>query len=126
MPLGDRTGPLGLGPMTGRGAGYCAGYPVPGYLNPIPGRGWFGWGRGWFGRGRGWRHWYWATGLPGWARAWIGYPAFGAWPYPYPASITPKEELAFRQDQAEVLRRNLEEVNRRIETLEKESQSGEE
>ena len=126
MPLGDRTGPLGLGPMTGRGAGYCAGYPVPGYLNPIPGRGWFGWGRGWFGRGRGWRHWYWATGLPGWARAWIGYPAFEAWPYPYPASITPKEELASLQDQAEILRRKLEEVNRRIETLEKESQAGEE
>jgi hypothetical protein len=38
MPLGDRTGPLGLGPRTGRGLGYCAGYGVPGYLNPI-GRG---------------------------------------------------------------------------------------
>ena len=55
MPGGDRTGPLGWGPMTGRGAGYCAGYPVPGYLNPIPGRGWFGVGRGGFpwGGGRG-------------------------------------------------------------------------
>jgi len=51
MPLGDRTGPLGLGPMTGRAAGFCAGYPVPGYLNPIPGRGWFGVGRGGFPRG---------------------------------------------------------------------------
>jgi len=39
MPAGDRTGPLGLGPMTGRAAGYCAGYPVPGLMNPIPGRG---------------------------------------------------------------------------------------
>jgi len=43
MPLGDGTGPRGLGPMTGRAAGYCAGYPVPGYMNPIPG---FGYGRG--------------------------------------------------------------------------------
>ena len=39
MPGGDGTGPLGLGPMTGRAAGYCAGYPVPGYMNPLPGRG---------------------------------------------------------------------------------------
>jgi len=53
MPGGDRTGPMGWGPMTGRAAGYCAGYPVPGYLNPIPGRGWFGVGRGGFPRGGG-------------------------------------------------------------------------
>ncbi|MDI3534182.1 MAG: hypothetical protein PWQ82_547 [Thermosediminibacterales bacterium] len=31
MPRGDGTGPRGLGPMTGRGMGYCAGFPVPGY-----------------------------------------------------------------------------------------------
>jgi hypothetical protein len=85
MPAGDGTGPMGLGPMTGRAAGYCAGYGMPGFANPIPGRGFWGrgwwwgyWGRpwgwpcGWWGRGRGWRHWYYATGLPGWAR-W-GYP----------------------------------------------------
>ncbi|MBO8131882.1 MAG: DUF5320 domain-containing protein [Candidatus Marinimicrobia bacterium] len=123
MPLGDRTGPLGLGPMTGRAAGYCAGYPVPGYLNPVPGIGRLGWGRGWFGRGRGWRHWFWATGLPGGVRAWYGLPAFGGWVYPYPGEITPKEEMAYLQDQAEVLKRNLEEISKRIETLEKESQS---
>jgi hypothetical protein len=46
---------MGMGPMTGRGAGYCAGYPVPGYANFIPGQGLgFGYGRG-YGRGRGWR-----------------------------------------------------------------------
>jgi len=33
MPWGDRTGPLGLGPRTGRGLGLCSGYTVPGYLN---------------------------------------------------------------------------------------------
>jgi hypothetical protein len=44
MPAGDGTGPLGFGPMTGRAAGYCAGYPVPGYMNPIAGRGF--WNRG--------------------------------------------------------------------------------
>jgi len=35
MPFGDGTGPAGLGPMTGRAAGFCAGYPVPGYMNPV-------------------------------------------------------------------------------------------
>ena len=44
MPAGDGTGPAGLGPMTGRAAGYCAGYPVAGYLNPMPRAG-FGYGR---------------------------------------------------------------------------------
>jgi len=38
MPRGDRTGPAGMGPMTGRAAGYCAGYPVPGYMNTYGGR----------------------------------------------------------------------------------------
>jgi hypothetical protein len=37
MPGGDRTGPAGAGPMTGRAAGYCAGYGVPGYVNPAVG-----------------------------------------------------------------------------------------
>lgn len=36
MPGGDGTGPSGLGPMTRRGVGYCAGFETPGYANPIP------------------------------------------------------------------------------------------
>ena len=46
MPRGDGTGPAGMGPMTGRTAGFCAGYPVPGFTNPVGGRGYWGWGRG--------------------------------------------------------------------------------
>ena len=83
MPAGDRTGPWGLGPMTGRAAGYCAGYPVPGYMNPIPGYGLgFGFGRGWgrgfgFGRGfgRGWGR--------GFGRRWGAYPPMYSAPTPY-------------------------------------------
>jgi hypothetical protein len=30
MPWGDGTGPMGLGPMTGRRAGFCAGFGMPG------------------------------------------------------------------------------------------------
>ena len=48
MPGQDQTGPAGMGPMTGRGAGYCA----PGQMNNAgPGFG-LGRGRG-FGRGMG-------------------------------------------------------------------------
>lgn len=49
MPRGDRTGPAGAGPMTGRAAGYCAGNDSPGWTNGAA-----GWGGG-FGRGRGGR-----------------------------------------------------------------------
>jgi hypothetical protein len=52
MPGGDGTGPGGMGPMTGRAAGFCAGYPVPGFMNPIGGRLGLGLGRG-RGMGRG-------------------------------------------------------------------------
>ena len=33
MPAGDRTGPEGLGPMTGRAVGYCSGSDRPGRAN---------------------------------------------------------------------------------------------
>lgn len=49
MPGGDGTGPLGMGSMTGRAAGYCAGYGVPGFANFYG----YGRGRGGWGRGRG-------------------------------------------------------------------------
>jgi hypothetical protein len=53
MPQGNGTGPAGLGPMTGRAAGYCAGYPLPGYMNAIPGRGLKSYNRSFFNRRRG-------------------------------------------------------------------------
>lgn len=34
MPSGNGTGPAGRGPLTGRGAGFSAGFPAPGYRNP--------------------------------------------------------------------------------------------
>ena len=46
--MGNRMGPLGAGPGTGRGAGYCNGFKMPGTFN----RGGRGGGFGRFG-GRG-------------------------------------------------------------------------
>jgi len=33
MPRGDKTGPAGTGPMTGRQLGYCSGNDTPGFTN---------------------------------------------------------------------------------------------
>ncbi|MDD5115958.1 MAG: DUF5320 domain-containing protein [Candidatus Omnitrophica bacterium] len=127
MPRGDGTGPMGLGPMTGRAAGFCAGYSAPGYMNPSPGRGYFGRGRGFnarsaggYGRGggAGWRHRYYATGLPGWQRFPAGTPDFeGA--YPYAPEMTPKQEADILRNEAGFLKKQLEDIQVRIETLEK-------
>ncbi|MGD9118829.1 MAG: DUF5320 domain-containing protein [Dehalococcoidia bacterium] len=46
MPFGDGTGPRGMGPMTGWGAGYCAGSGGRGFNIPAFGRGGSGFNRG--------------------------------------------------------------------------------
>jgi hypothetical protein len=123
MPGGDRTGPRGMGPMTGRGAGYCADYDAPGFANPVPGRGYGrGWGRGrgrpwgygWGGGGRGWRHRFYASGRPGWAR--YGYAPEPAWDVP--PSLTKEQELEGLRQEAEWLKGQLDAISQRIKDIE--------
>lgn len=109
MPGGDGTGPLGLGPMTGRAAGYCAGYPVPGYMNPIPGRGFGGWGRG-LGWGRGW------GARAAWGVPPAGWPGYGATPYGWPQP-TPEQEADALKRQAEFLQGQLDAIQKRLDEL---------
>jgi len=108
MPAGNGTGPMGMGPMTGRAAGCCAGYSVPGYMNPLPGR---GFGRGGWGR----RNRFYATGMPWWARA-----AAGSWggcgPYGGPPATS--QELDVLKARAEYFGGALEDTRKRIEELE--------
>jgi len=111
MPFGDRTGPQGLGPMTGRGAGYCAGYPLPGRGLGRGGRG-QGWGRG-FGRGRG-RGFGW--GPPPWGAPYGSYaPAYGP---AYPSSYGPEDEVTALKDQARYFEEALQDTKKRIEEIE--------
>jgi len=112
MPAGNRTGPMGMGPMTGRGAGFCSGSDTPGYANPGPGHAFrMGWGAG-GARGRGWAHryWYYATGVPGWAR-------WGS--APYAAAPTRDQETEMLKTQADWLKQQLDEISQRLEQLEK-------
>ena len=91
MPGGDGSGPMGMGPMTGRAAGYCAG-------NAMPTRG-RGPGRG-FGLGfRG-----------GWRRS-------DGYGMPYVAAPTPEQEVGSLEAQAQSLASSLESIKRRIEEL---------
>jgi hypothetical protein len=129
MPWGDGTGPVGLGPMTGRAAGYCAGFGAPGSMNPIPGRGFGAWGRGRGGGGRGWRNRFYATGLTGWQRAGLGWPGRGGpWSYTaaYGAQLAPamtrEQEADFLQGQVEYLEDALEGLRKRLEELDAKSQ----
>ncbi|AEF16937.1 hypothetical protein Thexy_0897 [Thermoanaerobacterium xylanolyticum LX-11] len=55
MPRGDGTGPMGYGPMSGRGMGFCCGHGAPGYMSG-------------HGIHRGYRNMYYATKAPFWAR----------------------------------------------------------
>lgn len=115
MPCGDQTGPMGQGPETGRAAGKCAGYGVPGYMNPVPGRG-FGRGRGsgrgggrghGWGRGRGWRH------------------RGGAWgsvdpsAEPFTPALTPEQEIEVLKRQAEYFNKAHDNIRKRIRELER-------
>lgn len=127
MPGGDRTGPMGMGPRTGRAAGYCAGYDRPGYMNGYGGGyGWgrgggYGWGYGGGGRGRG-------RGR-GWGRG-GGYgmgPVTGQMPYatwgyqPWQAAApTTEDELEMLKNEHENLEKILADIQKRIEDLQAE------
>ena len=100
MPRGDRTGPEGMGPMTGRGAGFCVGNNAPGYIGGGFGRG-MSRGRGGFGRGMG--------------RGW----GFG---YGYRAAepLTPEQQLEALKAQAAGLELQSKVLNEQINKLEAE------
>ena len=94
MPRGDRTGPAGMGPMTGRRMGFCgAGF----------GRG-YGRGAG-FGRGLGYGRGY------GRGFGWMGYnPVVGS-----PAGSV--DEKAVMADQVKFLEEELEIAKKQLENL---------
>ncbi len=98
MPGFDGTGPMGMGPMTGGGRGFCS-----------------PWGIG--ARRR-------AYGVPRWGG--YGYPWFATWSFapgiiPYAPPMSREQELAFLKQQAEAMRSELKEIESRIRELAKET-----
>ncbi|MBE0479995.1 MAG: DUF5320 domain-containing protein [Dehalococcoidia bacterium] len=95
MPGFDGTGPMGMGPMTGGGRGFCS-----------------PWGLG-AARRYGSRRW------PGYA-----YPYYAPQPF-LPGAVPPRmsrgQEMDFLKDEAESLRRTLEDIDARIKELAGES-----
>jgi len=124
MPRGNGTGPMGMGAMTGRGMGFCAGYDRPGYTNMIPGGGtWssFGRGCGFRNGGRGWRQGFAAAGRPGW-RHFGDYGApYGNWgPY---SQDDPEMEKEALKTQANFLQSELDQIKKRLEDIESEKKA---
>ena len=114
MPRGDRSGPMGMGPRTGRAAGFCSGSGMPGYANPMGERGLgMGFGRrhgGGFGGGRGRRNRFDATGLPGRMR-------FDEDVAPYQRP-DPEMEMQALKNQADALQSELDLIRKRLSEFE--------
>lgn len=96
MPRGNGTGPMGMGPMTSRGMGCCAGFSVPDAA-------------GCFGNGRGNRRMFHMTGLPGYMR-------FGSKTYS-PAYEEAGNERAALKSRKEYLEEQLHHVKKRLSDL---------
>ncbi len=134
MPGGDKTGPMGMGPMTGRRLGYCAGPDAQRFANRGPGLGdgygrgfggggaygygrgfgagrGMGLGRGYGGGGRGWCNMYFAPRRPG--RMSFG---GGGAEASSMASINESEEQ-FLQRKAESLQLELDDIKKRLDAL---------
>ena len=110
MPGGDGRGPQGMGAMTGRGLGFCAEYvgeARPGFVSPgfIPGRGFYGRGA----RGRGFGNRFYAAG-----------PAVGMQTDPV---LTVEEETSMLKQDADMLSKQLQDIQNRIAILENEKKS---
>jgi hypothetical protein len=147
MPGMEGTGPMGMGPMTGGGRGWCNPYfprwgaPMMGYPFFRP----FGWGMGFgftghslpwpyggFGRGglpqgRGYGGYGWPTwGYAGPAPAYYPPEPWASGWGSYGAPYYPQEESRFLKDEAKMIRKELEEIEARIQELEKEKSKEEE
>ena len=121
MPAGDGTGPDGMGPMTGRNMGYCAGFNNPGFTKPGRGAG-FGNRRG--GRPRfGRRNRRRVTYVP--VNNNPNNPNFNNNQGYAPVNRQPsrEEELNYLENTAEDLKSKLNTVMERIDELKKEAEN---
>ena len=102
MPGLNGSGPMGAGPMTGGGRGYCNPAGSGSYAQPL------------YGQGRGFRGGY-GPG-PGFGQG-RGYGSRGVYPASAPYTIQPEDELNSLKNQTNFIKNELENINKRIEEL---------
>lgn len=127
MPRGDHSGPMGMGPKTGRGLGDCTGYGMPGYGSSFSqgGRraaftGGFGAGRGGYGRRLG--CWVKPHYFQGWGQSYGSADLYDTMiPAPMP---DPEAEKRLLQNQSRVLQTQLDLIHKRLDGLEKKETKG--
>ena len=103
MPRGDRMGPSGEGPTTGRGMGYCTGNEHPGYGNSFSNR-----ARG-FGRG--------FHGGPGYGRG-AGFGFRGGYGSNNPGNISDVSEKTLIENEIRILKDQLSALEDRLSNTE--------
>ena len=106
MPFGDGSGPGGMGSRTGRGFGYCTGYPHPGFTM---GRGFMrGTGRG-FGRGfhRGFGY-------------LAGYGPYAPYGHPEPGGTAPEHEKEYLKNHISSIENTIDSLKKRLDEIDKE------
>jgi len=117
MPGFDRTGPLGQGPMTGRGLGYCN----PTTRRYLPGQPLYGLGRGGIpwggGRGRGFGGGRGRFGAQGAPYVNAGYPEYYAYPPPVYSNITEKDEREYLENTLSGLKEDINRIQTRLDEL---------
>lgn len=123
MPQGDRTGPAGMGPRTGRGMGFCSGFGSPGFTRGARRGFGGGWGKGFkrgFGQGFGWRR----LGVAAAQPIWEPQPVY---PAEQPAPLTKDQEKQMLDDEVKAIEEEkrsladeLEAIKKRIKELQKE------
>jgi hypothetical protein len=119
MPYGDGTGPRGLGPLSGRGAGLCLRTQLHRSINTVPRRGLYGSGCNCFGRGGFRRYHSWAANRSGWEHTGYGYSSHEAADNFDAVGLSEKEQIDILRTRAETLKKHLNDIQGRIITLEK-------
>ena len=112
MPRGNQTGPMGMGPKTGRGLGYCNNFNDPGFINQQFGQ---GLGKGFRrgggfqgGRGAGRRNQYRFFGQS---------PSYGMNFQPDMAMNNTIQEKEYLVKQVDLLQNQISEINERLSEL---------
>lgn len=118
MPSGDRTGPMGQGPVTGRGLGFCSGYDSPGFTKGFGGGrrqgGGFNNGGAGTGMGRGMRNGFGGGGGRGRNQfASSANASFSGFP-----ALSRDDEKRYLQSQVEALRQTQKDIEQRLQELE--------